>query len=82
MTEYEADALLRERFEWGFRHPIASLFMLAVAIATAVIGYHIHGSVFWSICDFLFWPWAWIKWMICQQVNVSLIKESFAFFFR
>lgn len=51
-----------------------------IAIFTAVIGYHIHGSIFWTIMDFWAWPIAWIKWLICHDVNISVIKETFAFF--
>jgi hypothetical protein len=25
---------------------------------------------------------AWCKWLICQQVNLSIIKETFSFFLR
>ena len=48
---------------------------------TAFIGYEIHGSVFWSIMDFLFWPFAWVKWLIYHEVNTSVIKETFSWFF-
>ncbi len=50
------------------------------AILSAFIGHAIHGSIFWTIVDFFFWPIAWIKWLICQEVNVSLIKGAFSFF--
>lgn len=53
-----------------------------LAIATAMIGYTIHKSLFWSIVDFFFAPFAWAKWLIMQQVNISIIKETFSFFFR
>lgn len=49
-------------------------------LPTAMIGYQIHGSVFWSIMDFLFWPLAWIKWFICHEVTVSIIKAAFSWF--
>jgi hypothetical protein len=52
------------------------------SLITAMIGHTIHNSIFWSIMDFLFWPIAWIKWIIYQEVNISLIKETFAFFFK
>jgi len=55
---------------------------LILAIATAMIGYTIHNSIFWSIVDFFFMPIAWIKWMICQEVNMTIIKETFAFFLQ
>lgn len=52
------------------------------AVATAMVGYHIHGSMFWAICDFFFSPFAWAKWMIMGQVNITIIKETFSFFLK
>lgn len=52
------------------------------AIPTAIIGHEIHGSIFWSIIDFLFWPLAWAKWLICQEVNMTIIKSAFDFFLQ
>ena len=51
------------------------------AVLTAMIGYHIHGSIFWSIMDFLFVPFAWIKWLIFQEVNLYVIQQTFPWFF-
>ena len=51
-------------------------------IATAIIGYTRHGSLPWAILDFLFAPIVWCKWLIYKQVNLTLIKKSFAFFFE
>lgn len=51
------------------------------AVATAVIGMQIHGSVAWAIVDFLFWPLAWVKWLICHEVSLPIIKAAFAWFF-
>jgi hypothetical protein len=51
-----------------------------IGILTAMIGYTIHHSIFWSIMDFIFPPIAWIKWFIYQEVSVSIIKTTFAFF--
>ena len=49
----------------------------------AIIGYTINqGSVFWSIIDFIFWPLAWLKWVICQEVTLTIIKHSFDWFFK
>lgn len=55
---------------------------LIVAICTAIIGHHIHGSVFWAIVDFFVCPLVWIKWLICQEVNMTIIKGAFAFFLQ
>ena len=52
------------------------------SIITAMIGYTIHGSIFWSIMDFLFTPIAWIKWLAFHEVTLSIIKETFSWFFK
>ena len=65
---------------------IGSFVYSIIAIATAMIGYQINtneGSYvpfLWSIIDFLFMPLAWIKWLICQEVNLTVIKHTFSFF--
>lgn len=53
---------------------------LIVAIATAMIGYHIHGSLFWAFLDFFFIPFAWIKWLVFHEVTWQIIKDTFSFF--
>ena len=55
---------------------------LLFAVVTAMIGYHIHDSIFWSIMDFLFPIFTWIKWLIFHDVNLSIIKETFSFFLQ
>lgn len=52
------------------------------AFCTAMIGYTIHTSLFWSIMDFFFAPFAWMKWLIMHQVNITIIKETFSFFIQ
>jgi hypothetical protein len=52
-----------------------------IMIATAMIGHTIHHSLFWSIIDFFFVPFAWLKWLICKQVTLAIIKATFVFFF-
>jgi len=61
---------------------IGSLFYFAFALSTAVIGKTVNNSIFWAVVDFFFAPFAWIKWMVCEQVNVSIIKEAFNFFLQ
>ena len=55
---------------------------LILCVITAMIGYHIHGSFFWAIMDFIFTPVAWIKWLICQEVNITIIHNTFSFFLK
>jgi len=50
------------------------------AVATAMVGYQIHGSVFYSILNFLFAPISWIVWLIGHDVNMTIIKHTFSFF--
>ena len=55
---------------------------LIFCIATAMIGYTIHHSLGWAIIDFFFAPIAWAKWLICHEVNITIIKETFTWFFK
>jgi hypothetical protein len=59
-----------------------SLIYFLLSIATAMVGYTIHNSLFWSIVDFFFTPIAWAKWLICHEVSWSIIKHTFEFFGR
>ena len=53
------------------------------ALPTAIIGYTVNqGSGFWAVMDFLFWPLAWLKWVIFQEVNLTIIKHSFEWFLK
>ena len=58
------------------------LLYLLLCLSTSMIGYTIHGSIFWSIMDWVFMPIAWGKWLILQEVNLSIIKDTFSFFFK
>jgi hypothetical protein len=55
---------------------------LIFALCTAMIGYTIHGSLFWAIVDFFFSPIAWCKWLICHEVNMTIIHQTFDFFLK
>lgn len=52
------------------------------SVLTAMIGYTIHGSLFWAVMDFLFTPIAWAKWLICKEVTLSVVKSTFTWFFN
>lgn len=52
-----------------------------ICALTAMIGHTIHGSLFWAIVDFFFAPIAWVKWLICKEVTLTIIKETFTWFF-
>ncbi len=55
---------------------------IIISLFTAIVGHAIHGSIFWSIVDFVFWPIAWLKWLICQEVTMSIIKNALSFLGR
>ncbi len=57
-----------------------TFFSLVVGLCTGIIGHTIHGSVGWAIADGIFSFIAWAKWLICQEVNVSVIRDAFSFF--
>lgn len=52
-----------------------------IAVIVAMIGYTIHGSLLWSIVNYLFWPIAIVKWLICHELTLAVIKQTFAWFF-
>lgn len=52
------------------------------ATFTTLVGYHLHGSIFYAIMDFLFWPLVWLKWMLFHEVTLSAIKQTFSWFFQ
>jgi len=54
---------------------------LIFGLLTAIVGYEIHSSIFWSIVDFLLFPLVWIKWIILHEVTLSIIKGAFDWFF-
>lgn len=53
---------------------------LIIAIFTSMVGYEIHHNVFYAIINFIFWPISWIYWLVCHDVNISVIKSAFGFF--
>ena len=60
--------------------PFTQIITLLICTGSAMVGYTIHRSIFWAIMDFLFWPFAWIKWLVCQEVNMTIIRQTFEFF--
>jgi hypothetical protein len=59
---------------------IGSWLSFIFAVCTAMVGYHIHGSLGWAIINALFSPLAWAKWLICHEVTLKIIAETFSFF--
>lgn len=61
---------------------LGGIIYMVCAICTGVIGKHIHGSMFWAVMDWIFAPFAWIKWLLCEEVTWNIVKHSFDFFFK
>jgi hypothetical protein len=51
-------------------------------VCTAMVGYHIHHDFIWAVVDFFFAPIAWTYWLVLHQVNLSIIKATFSWFFQ
>ncbi len=61
---------------------IFSFAYLLLCIGTAMVGYTKHHSLFWAFLDFWFTPLTLVYWLVTKQINISLIKETFAFLFQ
>ena len=61
---------------------ITTLAYFLFCIATAMIGNHIGNGLFFTILNFFFAPIFCAKWLICHDVNVSIIKDTFSFFLQ
>jgi hypothetical protein len=56
---------------------------IVCAYIIACIGYRLNGnSIGWAIVDFIFAPFVAIKWIYYQEINITIIKETFPFFFQ
>ena len=69
----------RSRLDWILEFSI-SLFTAIVAFNINEKVLHSNFPLFWAIIDFLFWPFVWVKWILLQEVNLTIIKDSFSFF--
>lgn len=49
---------------------------------TSMVGYEIHGNVFYAIVNWIFSPLAWIYWLLTKSVNLNIIEQAFSFFFN
>lgn len=54
-----------------------------LAFIVGMLGYKLNSdSVFWGVIDGIFYPIVLIKWLICEQLNITLIGNTFPFFFK
>ncbi len=56
-------------------------FYLILCTLTSIVGYNIHQDLLWAIFDFWIAPLIWVKWLILKEVNITLITNSFNWFF-
>lgn len=52
-----------------------------IGLFTAMVGYEIHHNLFFSFVNFIFWPISLAVWLIIHDLNISVIKHTFSFFF-
>jgi hypothetical protein len=63
----------------------SSIIYFAGAISSAIISRSFNGEGwgwFFILWDFFLWPLAWIKWLVCQQVNLSILKTIFSWYLQ
>lgn len=53
--------------------------LLLFDVVIGMIGYTINGSIFWAIVDAIFSPLALIKWLVCHQLTLAVLRETFSF---
>lgn len=55
---------------------------LILYIVTGMLGYTIHGSLFWAVVDMIFTPITLVYWLITHQINATVITETFGFLLK
>ena len=63
-------------------HRFVAVLYLLFCLFTAMVGKTIHGSLLWAVVNFVYAPLSWIKWMLCEEVNLTIIRQSFSFFLQ
>jgi hypothetical protein len=58
------------------------LLYLICAVITGMVAWTITHHWVWVLLCFIFWPVAWVYWLVTHQVNLSIIKETFPWFFK
>ena len=61
---------------------LGSLFGLVMATSTAMISYEMHSDGWAAFWAFILWPIHLVKWAICHDINLTIIKNTFSFFFE
>ena len=53
-----------------------------LVVLTGMVAWTITDSIIWTLLDALFFPVAWAKWLICHDVNMTVLHRTFDFFLR
>lgn len=60
-----------------------SNFNWVLAFIVGMLGYKLNGdSIIWGVIDGIFYPIVLIKWIICEELTLTLIANTFPFFFN
>lgn len=52
---------------------------IILMVLTGMTGYTITNSIFWSIIDGLLSPFSICAWIVCHQLNLTVIHKTFGF---
>lgn len=52
---------------------------LIFGVLVAMVCYQMHHDILLAIIYLIFWPIPLIKWLICKQLTLTLIKATFGF---
>lgn len=61
---------------------LSSFLYLILCVITGMIGYELHGSIFWAVVDFFLMPLVWVKWLLMKEVTWEVIKSTFDWFYK
>lgn len=55
---------------------------LIFSFLTSMIGYTKNDSLIWAILNFFFPIISWFKWIVFKEINLTIIKNTFDWFFK
>jgi hypothetical protein len=64
------------------RDDIRLIIYVLFCVATGMIAHKLYHDVLIAIIAGVFAPISWIKWLICHEVTLSVLKATFDWFFK
>jgi hypothetical protein len=58
---------------------LRAFFNVVYCLATGLVGYSVHHSIFWAFLDGILAPATWVKWAMTHEVSWNLINSTFHF---